>query len=1147
MLTIFSKKDQQEHPSIKKIPYSLWSAEPLFNSSISEFALSCMGTPTTELFNHININTYHSQMLGAQEKKCCLIAIACAHEYVQESALLKIAKALDIAKQDLFSCAAALGYLPLVRHLLPKVIGRRGTIAANNFHALTLAMLNNQLHIVVYLIKELPSKDVQKMVSSGEGSVLTWAAKQGYLEFAIYLMGQFSSQSKPEDSSKCFYIMLKAAAIHGHLAFVEFLVKTPPLRGIRSAFAADKGDILRMSAVHGHLRVFDYLTAYFPDNILEAIKINDYATFALVAANGHLLVLNHLMKLLPSEDVPRMVMAQGAGCDVLCSAVRGGHLPIIEHVLAQLTPSVALEAIAANNYKVFYLAAQNGHLPIIQCLVSWLIPEYVPKMLGRNKCEAFREAMLEGHIAVIEYLLHFPSVLSSMGMHPHAYQERTMAFATERLGALKNKQRVFERAYPHSVFDIENANESTEYFYILTYLIRCNDVSLIDEILWLLRIPSIRALMEGANHDTFCVLVSNPHLSVIKSLVPILPSDKVAEMIAMDGYAAFHYTKNPGVLNYLIEQLPERAREHITSACNEHMNALFEYSTRESRKDIINDLLKFPFVFAYAESHVYEYEYYTAPFVTEKLLALRNAQAAFEENYPNGVFTIEDGNEATLYFYIIRSLIRRNAPSLLEELRGMINIPSVKVLLHKAVTPRQENELLRLALARGHSEVAQLLFTVPAVNTLAAQHNYYQEELRNGVDARALAEDRESSMRALSTGEQKRLQRAIDHYEPQLKALTTRNIINTLRNTLVARYKAHPAEIVDDNHCKRSLPMNWANFNALSLSKKSPEDGGVNEHERALNAYYQHKDHTAFRYLLMPNPWMHNDASYVCINEAHTYRWSTFEDYQPLIAMLFLAATDGKAEPCDGFTLETRLEHFIDELAHIGRAHNWDERRVKVDAEGNPLLDEFGECLTEEYDHLEGDRPSCFSGVKKRLFQSVLGHPLLLFLTFDIVEQKLNELVREHFKAAINDVNREKFEKAWNDVQNDELEHEERQRAAEILKELNLSPEQQHTLLQTLAETLTLKYGAQFSDDPSFTVVLLKRLMLDERDKSAAHATQFASTNWAQCLQRPAQKTPVAEALSTVGVFSTSSSELIDAGEDMPLTSETSLSFGKIG
>lgn len=58
-----------------------------------------------------------------------------------------------------------------------------------------------------------------------------------------------------------------------------------------------------------------------------------------------------------------------------------------------------------------------------------------------------------------------------------------------------------------------------------------------------------------------------------------------------------------------------------------------------------------------------------------------------------------------------------------------------------------------MALARGQRDVAQLLLTVPAVNTLAAHHHYYQEELRHGGDARALAEDRESSMRALTTAE----------------------------------------------------------------------------------------------------------------------------------------------------------------------------------------------------------------------------------------------------------------------------------------------------------------------------------------------------------------------------------------------------------
>jgi hypothetical protein len=121
--------------------------------------------------------------------------------------------------------------------------------------------------------------------------------------------------------------------------------------------------------------------------------------------------------------------------------------------------------------------------------------------------------------------------------------------------------------------------------------------------------------------------------------------------------------------------------------------------------------------------------------------------------------------------------------------------------------------------------------------------------------------------------------------------------------------------------------------------------------------------------------------------EKFPYLSISFEEYEPLISLFFLAASDEAIETTDAYTPETRLAHFIEELAYIGRAHNWDRR------------DNAGQ----EYDDLEGDKPSCYSGVKRRLFQSVQGHPLFKILTVDAIKEEMRELLREHFKKMIID------------------------------------------------------------------------------------------------------------------------------------------------
>ncbi|CEG57463.1 hypothetical protein [Legionella fallonii] len=336
---------------------------------------------------------------------------------------------------------------------------------------------------------------------------------------------------------------------------------------------------------------------------------------------------------------------------------------------------------------------------------------------------------------------------------------------------------------------------------------------------------------------------------------------------------------------------------------------------------------------------------------------------------------------------------------------------------------------------------------------LTEQNNFYRSEISGQVDLGQLALDQESSMVALSTGEKKRLDSAIRHYQSMLKSKGVNNLINELRAQLIGRYEKNPASIMGDNEEKIVLPMEFAEFKKLKLSE--------NEHQQALKAYYQHKGHTAWRYLQKPNPWMNPEASYVYRNVKTGARWATFEEYQPLIALFWVAAGDESIPPTDGHTLESRLDHFIDELALIGRAHNWDGTRIN----------EKGKA--EEYDDLTGDRPSCFSDVKRRLFQSVLGHPLIVIFTEDMVLEEIRHLARNYFQSKINKENKIALKEAFDDY---------------ILNIDGLSDENQHHLMSLnipeekinqFEHYLSDKYGAQYTEDYHFRKLVRNKLSLE--------------------------------------------------------------------
>ena len=184
-----------------------------------------------------------------------------------------------------------------------------------------------------------------------------------------------------------------------------------------------------------------------------------------------------------------------------------------------------------------------------------------------------------------------------------------------------------------------------------------------------------------------------------------------------------------------------------------------------------------------------------------------------------------------------------------------------------------------------------MLLGIPAVYELAEANNFYQAEIRNGIDLRALARDRESSMNALSLGEQKRLEGICAHYKEGLTKEKIPGVIEELRARLIDRYNKKPACIQRQGQ-DLALPLTWQEFKGLQLT---PE-----ERKSAFEAYYKHKDHTALRYLSAPNLWMHPDAAYVIEDERTRQRRSTFIENQTLIALFYLAAKDERIAATEG-------------------------------------------------------------------------------------------------------------------------------------------------------------------------------------------------------------------------------------------------------
>ncbi len=560
-------------------------------------------------------------------------------------------------------------------------------------------------------------------------------------------------------------------------------------------------------------------------------------------------------------------------------------------------------------------------------------------------------------------------------------------------------------------------------------------------------------MIRSRNFSPYKDAARNGYVDVLNHLEDKMP-DLTLEMIKAQNFYAYRIGASKGqleVLKHLEAKAPDLAKDMVAA---DNFYA-FSKSVENNHFEISEWILsKNSACFAYAEMHGHEYgAKVIEPFIKQRLNILhRNAI-----NVPlHDVFNIDDLEQAKICFYMIRNLIRRNDRALDDEIRFLLSIPSVKVLAHSEITEGQPNELVRLALTMGNHEAASILLNIPEVRRLTEQNNFYRSETNGQLDLALLARDQESSMIALSTGEQKRLDNAIRHYHPSLKSKGVNNLINDLRSQLRDRYERNPASIIGAKGNQIVLPMDFAELKKLKLSE--------GDYQSALKAYYQHKDHSAWRYLQKPNPWMNTDASYVYRNVKTGERWATFEEYQPLIALFWVAAGDELIPPTDGHTLESRIEHFIDELALIGRAHNWDNTRIN------------NQKKKEEYDDLAGDRPSCFSGVKRRLFQSVLGHPLITIFTEDIILQEIRQLARDYFQSKINTENRIALKEAFDDYicNTNDLSGKNK----ELLMSLNLPEEKIHEFEHHLSE----KYGAQFTEDYHFRKLVRDKLSLEPNE-----------------------------------------------------------------
>ncbi len=474
------------------------------------------------------------------------------------------------------------------------------------------------------------------------------------------------------------------------------------------------------------------------------------------------------------------------------------------------------------------------------------------------------------------------------------------------------------------------------------------------------------------------------HLKVVEWLWQHCLESKRQKMVAEYNFVAFRRACEKGQLA-IVEWLWQRCREDTREAmvATHDFEAFQQACYYDHLATVVWLLTNSPACLTYAEMDDEAYYDEFATLLNDTIEQLR-ARCVGSVQDPSTLSLSEI--ERDRCFYLVRYLIRRffwrgqNYWPGQDHFDFLLNIPALRDVVHRSPNPQEApNELLRLAFDFEHEAAALRLLAIPNVRQAAMRDYYYLDyQTQRGANLAAVLRDRKSSLRALAPHVHGQYEKLATHYEARIaQAGGAHKILDAMRTELAERYTANPAAYNDDAGQRHCLPLTWNKFRTLDLKASAQA--------LALQAYYEHALHTTWRYFQQPNPWQDKHADYTR-NGGADYR-----GYEPILAVLWCAATDATDGPVAHQALDTRINHFITTMAMIARAHNWHGEQQQADGK-------IYEC-----DDKKADRPSCDPGVHRRLGQMVE----LLFdadaeiKTFTQLNQTLCDRLRAHFEQKL--------------------------------------------------------------------------------------------------------------------------------------------------
>lgn len=880
-------------------------------------------------------------------------------------------------------------------------------ICAWDFQVFRSAAEKGNLDIIKYLAELLPNQ-LPSMICAWDFHAFRCAADNGHLTVINYLVEIASEQLLVMVSAIDFYAF-RSAAINGHLTLIKYLAEITPAQ-LPQMISAINFHTFRGAAVKGHLAILKYLAEITPAQLPAMISAGNFHAFRGAASKGHLAIIKYLAEVAPSQ-LPEMVKA--GNFQAFRGAAENGHLAIIKY-LAELASAWLPAMISNENFHVFRSAAEHGHFAIIQYLAE-LAHAWLPTMISAADFYAFRCAAENGHLAIVKYLSEAnPQQLFAM-ITAKNFQAFLSAAAKEHLAMIRYLAQIAPTLIP--------AMYSADDFSAFRYAAANGQLAIVKCLVEIAP-GQINAMVSACDFEAFCHAAENGHLIIVKYLAEIA-SSQISPMISARDFYAFRHAAVNGHLA-IIKYFVELTSEHLPAMISAEDFCAFRWSFAQNQVSVVDYLLSFSKSYSYIERYIDRDDYLPAVirFTTDFLRNLQKKINDFQMLHKHGVFDFVevDGavdNEKALYgYYVLRQLIRqlpnnRYGDEVYFHIHSLLTLPSIKYLVLLNATKinlpstyryaqdnfaEQTNELLRLAINNNNERVIRHLLAIPALFEAAQHHGYYPEASAR-LKLTELAHNKVLFTLGLNHQEQVQVKNLELTYQEKIAFYPKgiKSVINELRAFLEQAFLAEEHLTLRQANIRNviyTLPVDYSTLTAwLKIHAFKAA-----EIQQIKAVYYKNIYHTAWRYLSKPNCWMHPQALYGYVNEAG--RWSTFEEYQSLIAYLWIAASDSHYSSLEkNITVSQRRDLFIQQLALINRAYNWNKSRVKLMSDGKPVFDAHHNPVMEKYDDLEDDKPASFSGEKRHLFQALLEQPLNIPVALTHDEQFLKEILNEVQKA----------------------------------------------------------------------------------------------------------------------------------------------------